>query len=148
MIKYKKGSIFDIAPEGSILVHACNAQGVWGSGIAKEFRKRFPKSFSEYNEFAKIAKVGDALLTDERIGCLFTSNNYGILVDSPESIVHNTRSAILNLLETIDSEEMGDLPIYSNKFNSGLFNVPWEQTEAILKYYEDYFSFNWIVCEL
>jgi hypothetical protein len=34
MIKYHKMSLFDV-PTGSVLVHAVNNQGVWGSGIAK-----------------------------------------------------------------------------------------------------------------
>ena len=49
MIQYKKMSLFD-APENSIITHACNAQGVWGSGIAKEFKKRYSNAFEVYYE--------------------------------------------------------------------------------------------------
>lgn len=31
MLKYEKMSLFD-APPGAILMHGCNAQGVWGRG--------------------------------------------------------------------------------------------------------------------
>ncbi|KAK4904538.1 ADP-ribose 1''-phosphate phosphatase, partial [Elasticomyces elasticus] len=33
------GSLFD-SPDGSALIHACNCMGVWGSGIANDFRER------------------------------------------------------------------------------------------------------------
>lgn len=72
-IKYIKGSLFD-APEGYILTHACNAQGVWGSGIAKEFKKRKPLAFKNYNLFCKdpktdngVKKSAEGLLRVEKV---------------------------------------------------------------------------------
>lgn len=37
-------NLFDVL-HGSILVHACNAQGVMGRGIAKEMKEKFPKNY-------------------------------------------------------------------------------------------------------
>jgi len=31
-----------------LILHGCNAQGVMGSGVAKQIRKKFPKAFEEY----------------------------------------------------------------------------------------------------
>jgi O-acetyl-ADP-ribose deacetylase (regulator of RNase III) len=35
------------APEG-VFVHGCNAQGVMGSGVAKEVKAKYPKAFESY----------------------------------------------------------------------------------------------------
>jgi len=42
-----KASLFT-APEGSIIIHACNTKGVWGSGIAAAFAKIFPDARNVY----------------------------------------------------------------------------------------------------
>jgi ADP-ribose 1''-phosphate phosphatase len=145
MIKYVKGSLFD-APRGSILVHAVNAQGVWGSGIAVEFKKRFPEAYKNYKFMCEAAPLtGVALLTAEengyQIGCLFTSFNYGDRKDSKGTILRNTKNAIPDFLFLC-----GDKPIWSNKFNSGLFGVPWEETEKVLAAVIG--EKEWNVCEL
>jgi ADP-ribose 1''-phosphate phosphatase len=135
MIIHKKGSLFD-APKYSVLIHAVNAQGVWASGIAKEFKARFPKSFEEYAEHCirPTEAVGLGLIlpeeNDYNVGVLFTSLHYGILKDSKDVILQHTKDAL-------DTFFMGKTawsrPLHSCKFNSGLFGVPWEETEAILK---------------
>ena len=47
-IIYKRGDPFAQSGEDKILVHACNCKGVWGSGIAVEFAKRFPFAHADY----------------------------------------------------------------------------------------------------
>lgn len=150
-IIYKKISLFD-APKDSLLVHSCNGQGVWASGIAKEFKEKFPKSFEAYNHYCIWNKVdvgpneGTAMICPEenryRIGCLITSENFGAKVDSPEIILDNTYNALLDLFDL----NRRKLLIYSNKFNSGLFKVPWEKTEEILNQFIESLDYDWIVC--
>ena len=146
MLIYQKASLFT-APLGSILVHACNAQGVWGSGIAVEFKKRFPGSFTAYNQYCTDALTagrtitGTALVTGPEqgyyIGCLITSFNYGVRRDAEPVILTNTEVAVRNLLRSLKNPPAGVvnpiISIYSNKFNSGFFGVRWEETEEILK---------------
>src|SRR5216684_1503693 len=102
-IVYKKGSLFD-APHGSVLVHACNAQGMWGSGIAKEFASRFPESYEDYKAICQVGyelgtgqlETGQAFVlgceNEHRVGCLITSSNYGQLKDPKDVILKNTRN--------------------------------------------------------
>lgn len=139
-IVYKKGSLFD-APEGSILVHACNAQGMWGSGIAKQFAERFPVSYEDYKTICSMPQfeVGQGFVLSrengQRIGCLITSGNYGQLRDPKDVILKNTRSALRDLLGLTGKLNCWigeDEQIHSCKFNAGLFGVPWEETEKIL----------------
>jgi ADP-ribose 1''-phosphate phosphatase len=152
-------SLFD-APEGALIVHACNCQGVWGSGIAAEFAKRYPKSFETYRDICNEAFAADTepelllgwseILPEQegeahRIGCLFTSKDYGRNVDPPIEIVVNTVSAVCDLF--ISCTHLGFDRVYSNKFNSGFFNVPWQYTEAILGTLFGSLDFEWIVCD-
>lgn len=152
-IYYKKMSLFE-APKGSSLVHACNEQGVWGSGIAAEFKKRFPKSFEEYRDFCNDQKTYEfhkvfpfpTLIckteNDYKVGCLMTSSNYGSKVDSEEKILRKTQFALEGLIQ-IDTPAL----FYSNKFNSGLFKVPWEKTEALIQKFIDKYDIDWVVCD-
>jgi ADP-ribose 1''-phosphate phosphatase len=127
-VKTRKGDLFT-APKGSYLAHACNCQGVWGSGVAKEFKLRFPASFLEYEAKCKSgATRGDILICKEENGhhvvCLFTSLNYGERVDPPELIIESTVKALKSLPK--------DIKIHMPLINSGFFKVPWEETEKIL----------------
>lgn len=154
-LTYKKQSLFD-APWGSVIVHACNAQGVWGSGIAKEFAERYPSSYELYRHHChnhdpyEGETVYGAVMIDSNdknedhiIGCLFTSENYGSKKDDKETIKLNTVIALFDLLKYSGISE-----VYSNKFNSGLFGVPWEETESILKFVLNKFpNVDWIVCD-
>lgn len=129
-----KGDLFT-APEGSILLHACNCKGVWGSGIAAAFAKRFPKAREQYTELCQ--KNGHILLgtahliptTRFTIGCVFTSKSYGGNVDAPDKILEATRTAIADLI----AKNVENKPIHMCKINSGLFRVDWNDTKKILK---------------
>lgn len=158
MITYKKISLFD-APEGSILVHGCNGQGVWGSGIAKPFKEKYPRSWVEYNKYCvdalakdkKFGAVGTTLITSQEnkrfVGCLITSVSYGPDKDSVADIVAQTFLALDSLFRNL--KESGELsrPIYSNKFNSGMFKVDWQYTERCLKYFTNRYGVEWVVCD-
>lgn len=150
---YKKISLFD-TPEDSVLVHACNGKGAWGSGIAKEFKKRFPEAYKQYSNYCKeFGFVGMAQLitaTDPEgssywIGNLINSAGYGSILDTEDEIMVNTVLAINNLCFQLESKGLNT--IYSNKFNSGLFKVPWEKTEAIIKVFVNRYNLTWIVCD-
>lgn len=142
MIIYKKGDLFKEAPSNAMLLHACNCQGVWGSGIAKTMKEKFPEEFRLYQKYAHdmyqlMAEgevivsdaVGTALITN-RVVSLFTSINYGSKVSSPENILIHTKNALEDLVKKTPCLEF-HLP----KINSGLFKVPWEETEKILNEY-------------
>lgn len=147
---YKKMSLFG-APKGSVLVHACNSKGVWGSGIAKDMKTRFPKAFENYNNecllYPMIAEFDFTMENEYKIASIITSKSYGNDVDSKDEILVNTSIALNELCRYLDDNDDNDL-IYSNKFNSGLFKVPWEETEKILKILVDRYHLIWTICEL
>lgn len=147
---YKKMNLFD-APVGSILVHACNAKGVWGSGIAKDMKQNYPYAYycyeAECQKYPMIAEFDYTRDQDKIIVSLITSQDYGRNVDSPQEILVNTTIALNELGRYLEDNDEQD-KIYSNKFNSGLFKVPWEETEKILKVIVDRYNLNWVVCEI
>ena len=146
-------SLFDAEP-GSILVHACNAEGIWGSGIAAQIKKRYPKAYERYS--IHCSDIGPSILgfstqanilNDKHQICnMITSSIDSKGPDDIETILINTTLALDHFLNRYTSRYVGT-PIYSNKFNSGIFNVPWERTEKVLKVLTDRYNVEWTVCE-
>lgn len=138
------GDIFD-APDNTVLIHACNCQGAWGSGIAAAFKQKYPKAFKRYNEHCtgKTVPTGTALLIPpvedngpkHFIGCLFTSSHWGQRKDSPRKIRENTGPAMKQLLQQLRDLKSGDhiTEIRICQINSGAFKVPWKHSLEILK---------------
>lgn len=135
MIIYKTGDLFKLAPPNSMLIHAVNCQGVWGSGIAKIMKENFRDEFCLYQKHCddnlsnryESNVIGEALITN-RVVSLFTSFHYGEKVDPPSVILANTKNALNDLFTKTPCTEF-----HMPKINSGLFRVPWEETEKILK---------------
>ena len=149
-LEIRKGNLFDALNRNDVFVHACNAQGVWGSGIAKEFKKRFPSAYNMYRNKVNNPGDGYCIYVDSgiMIGCLITSENYGKLKDPPEVILDNTYEAIKNML---NNHIRGDITIHSPKINAGLFEVPWKDTEEVIVTVcneETEHNIKWIVWEL
>lgn len=144
-IIYHTSSFFD-APKDVFLVHSCNAEGVWGSGIAKQFKNLHPKSFLQYKNYCdrndKIIWPWNCLITTENVVCFFTSVSYGNNVDSPQTILRNTENALRNFLPIAKAI---DRPIHSNKFNSGLFGVEWSSTETLIREGIEVYDLEWNV---
>ncbi|KIM26417.1 hypothetical protein M408DRAFT_330595 [Serendipita vermifera MAFF 305830] len=130
-----EGDLFAKAPANAVLVHACNTQGSWGSGIAAVFRQKYPDAYEIYHNTC--LEKGDALLgtcllipAGERdIACLFTSRRFGRNVDNKDMILQSTKTAVQDLMR--QTRESGK-PIYGCRINAGLFRVPWEETVAVL----------------
>ena len=51
MVKIIDGNLFD--SKANIICHQCNCQGVMGSGVAAEVKRRYPEVFKEYQDFCK-----------------------------------------------------------------------------------------------
>lgn len=148
-------SLFN-APEGSVLVHACNCKGVWASGIAKEFKERFPAAERIYKDACHdFGIIGTAQLISSYdikqnsatywIGNLLTSSGFGNTLDTQDEVLVNTVLALWNLCSNLQSKNIDS--VYSNKFNSGLFKVPWMKTEAFLKVFVDRYDLTWVICD-
>jgi ADP-ribose 1''-phosphate phosphatase len=123
------GDLFSNAPTGAVLVHACNTQGVWGSGIAAVFKARFPKAYEIYHATCEEhgdSLLGQALLIDPQeddtkangggkgyaIVCLFTSRKFRKNKDSKDLILQSTKTAVVQLKELLAQKGIEDWPVY------------------------------------
>lgn len=147
-VDHKYGNLFSVK-EG-LLVHACNMQGVWGSGVAKVFKAIYPSAFASYKidcllrgkSLRGTCSIFEGI--DASVGCLYTSFDYGPRKDSEELILQATIASVSNLLMKADGRE-----IHSPKINSGLFGVEWLKTEKIINNLLAYFpGQKWTVWEL
>lgn len=111
LVTETEGDIFD-AHSSAVVVHACNCQGSWGAGIAKAFRKNYPKAYPIYADHCTkhgSSLLGTALLIPSQaarypaIGCLFTSRGKGRTKDTPSTILDATRTSMEDLLMQIDA---------------------------------------------
>ncbi|CCC67580.1 hypothetical protein NCAS_0A10220 [Naumovozyma castellii] len=163
IIRYITGDILKPKPYPRIIIHSCNCNGSWGGGIAYQLAVKYPEAETVYmNHCTKYGSklLGSSLLipsfkdSDVLIACLFTSSFGGSSHDHSSSILRYTEEAINDLINTIATEKGG--PIYGAelqkplteyelelpKINSGIFGVPWELTEQVLKKYTGNISFN------
>lgn len=116
-------------PRSQSFLDACNARGVWGSGVGFVFKQKYPDAFHKYSIHchspppgSKISVkrhqaklVGTALLippsnttgqrqaceTPHYIACLFTSLDYGKQVSPADVILENTRNALRDLAKQV-----------------------------------------------
>jgi ADP-ribose 1''-phosphate phosphatase len=133
-----KGNLFD-APKGTLLVHACNTQGVWSAGIAASFSRLYPSYFKAYAQYCHAhgsSLLGTALILEgqwHKVGCLFTSTGYGSKALYQDAILDATFKSLVDLFDQVSDTEVVNMP----RINSGLFRVPWESTLEVLKSFED-----------
>lgn len=143
-LKYIRGDLFSASSSNqklTILAHACNPFGLWGAGVASQFKKRYPKAYTLYAEHCRsnkdllgtcyLARVGD---DQPLVACLFTSD----FTNTPSQIVSFTEASISDLarqvesLKDIERDDEGRAIVNMPQINSGIFNVPWEDTEEAL----------------
>lgn len=48
MVRFIEGNLFD--SKADVICHQCNCQGVMGSGVAAEVKKRYPEAFNSYRK--------------------------------------------------------------------------------------------------
>ena len=81
MIQILSGNLFDT--NAQIICHQCNRQGVMGSGVAAEVKRRYPEVFKEYCSFLKkpYVNLGSVLVVDcnekRAIANLIAQDKYG-----------------------------------------------------------------------
>jgi len=76
-IEYRKGKMFehDFSKdyEKRVIMHGCNKQGVMGSGVAKEFKQRYPEAFERYRSDIGL-RLGDCSFSkDSKTGVYLAS---------------------------------------------------------------------------
>ena len=81
MIKIIDGNLFD--SKANIICHQCNCQGVMGSGVAAEVKRRYPNVFEAYRQdyFDGFVKLGHVCFAtakrDQVIANMCAQDNFG-----------------------------------------------------------------------
>lgn len=132
-----KGDLFT-APEDYI-AHGCNAQGVMGSGVALEIRRRFPDAYKAYMA-TKPLLVGTAVISGRVIN-LITQQTYGRekkKYASPEWI----HAALLSM----ETQIPGGKSIAMPAIGAGLGGLNfWNDVEPVLVDHAESFDRNIVV---
>lgn len=141
-ITYIKGNILEAGDFPRILLHSCNCNGSWGGGIAYQLAMLYPDVEENYEESCE--RYGSGLLgkcqlieaekdDDLIIGCLFTAA-FGGSDQNDSDILKYTKMALENFKSQLQQYPgLNSSKIIMPKINSGIFGVPWEETEKILK---------------
>ena len=112
MIQYKNGNLLD-ATHG-IIMHGCNMQGVMGSGVAAQIKKKYPGAFSTYKNSLYRMNLGDVSIyehsNDLWIANALTQIFYG---NSPNTLYvsYDALEDALNNIMTITRAKCMDVHI-------------------------------------
>lgn len=133
MIEYKVGDICEAFKESEIdvLIHGCNAQGVMGSGIARQIKAEFPLAFNVYkrierNQGLYLGDYSTAKIDDGYIINFITQDHY-----LPRDFCHFNYKAFETGLKEIDRIFAG-VKIGMPKIGAGLAGGDWVKIEAII----------------
>lgn len=82
---YKEGNLLDALSRTDAIAHGCNCRGVWGSGVAKQMKERFPDAFTGYKRWCDVALspreiIGRVHRYEPETGIIFnmfTQEDYG-----------------------------------------------------------------------
>jgi ADP-ribose 1''-phosphate phosphatase len=149
-LSYHEGDLLEDAPNTALLVHACNASGAWGNGIAKQFRENYPEAYAAYHQYCRNTKpadiIGKSMLITQAdglaIGCLFVREGWGQPSRKEreagygDSVLRATKVALATLLQGLAKNEEEKVTVITEirmpKINSGLFGIEWQKTEDVI----------------
>jgi O-acetyl-ADP-ribose deacetylase (regulator of RNase III) len=134
MIQYQTGDVCEALRKGEIdvLIHGCNAQGVMGSGIAKQIKEQFPLAYTIYKRQERhyglsLSNFSTAKIEDNKfIVNLITQDQY-----LPRGVCHLDYDALELGLKEIDKLfHCGKIGM--PKIGAGLAGGDWEKIEGII----------------
>jgi O-acetyl-ADP-ribose deacetylase (regulator of RNase III) len=136
-ISYLNGNLFDaIEQEKQLCIfHSCNAQGVMGSGFAKEFRINFPQAYTDYVSLCRLYPQKENLLglvsetkVNENVLCSGIAQLY---YGRNPATTYVSYVALLSCLSWVMSKHK-ELDIHMPKIGTGLGNGKWNVIEKVI----------------
>lgn len=135
---YQKGNLLDVK-EG-IIVHGCNAQGVMGSGVAKEVKEKYPGAYEQYyndilnwrnRRLTYLGMISCYHVNDKlRIANAITQLNYG----RNTAVRYVSYDAIDDAFKAIGRFSLeGGWDIHIPKIGAGLGNGDWYVIRDIIE---------------
>lgn len=133
MIQEIKGNLLEV--ERGIIVHGCNAQGVMGSGVAKQIKEKYPQAYDVYKAFydTKSLLLGNAVIVYVKkslwVANGITQKYYGY---NP-AIKYINYDAVEGVFEQVrEFNEPYNLPICFPKIGAGLGGGNWKIISTII----------------
>lgn len=134
-IKYKKGDIIEATEV--LIAHGCNAQGVMGSGVAKEIRAKWPLAFTAYKDFydSRGLMLGDVIIVnidneDKIIANCITQEFYGL--DGTKYVDYNSIKMAMN--KVVSYCEINNIQSFAiPRIGAGYGGGDWSEIKKILQ---------------
>lgn len=133
-LKYIKGNIYEVRDKRSWTAFASRADGAI-SNKKPQYLRYSAKTYKEYCKKKKPQfvnfKQGEAYLTKDRGIFLMVSFSFAEKKENPEDI----KRRMFDSLEHLKALLPKNAKVFSTRLNTDVFDVPWEKTEAQLKYF-------------
>lgn len=145
MILYETGDIVELAKQGQIqyLIHGCNCQSTWGSGLAKQLKTAFPAAFEadKNDKRTKSQKIGDfshCKIGDLTIINAYTQFDYGTNYRRAEyGSIKRAFECIFSYWPYLKDEKMATV-----KIGAGLGGGEWPIIEDIINEVINFYGVN------
>lgn len=129
-IKHRSGDLF-ASQDLDALAHGCNCAGAMGRGIAVEFKRRWPKMYSEYRSRCRDGRFtpGDLFVWEEsgltvyNLGTQSHWRSQAELTAVDSAIRKTFDHAVRNGIRTIGMPRIG----------AGLGRLPWPEVERVIE---------------
>lgn len=149
-IKYVKGNVVDalLNNEVDYLIHCCNAQGKYASGVAGEIRQRIPEAYEAYMELYNTwtsrgnrdIPLGDFNISGSRVINLVGQRYYGR--DNKRYVNYGALAQGFSGIEECFRMDLTgeDVPYPENitlglpKIGAGLAGGDWEVIEELIEF--------------
>jgi O-acetyl-ADP-ribose deacetylase (regulator of RNase III) len=122
------GDLFELGLPA--LGHGCNCVGAMGAGIAKEFKRRFPRMYREYRRRCRNGQFGLGDVFVWQADALVIYNLATQPVPGPsarlDAIVTSVRAAL------VDAEHRGLSRLGVPRIGAGLGGLQWPDVAAVL----------------
>ena len=138
--------------EEGIICHQVNTQGVMGSGLALQIKRKFPVAFTEYKRFCDtltdkelLGAVAMVMITEKLVVAnLFGQTSYG------RQGIHTNYGALQNALEQVieAAEFNGDQVYVPYNLGCGLAGGNWLTVSKMIEKLEALYETEIIVCRL
>lgn len=127
MIKYIQGDLLE-APQ-KVIVHQCNCQGVMGSGVAFQIRRKYPSVYNVYMKGLSHSKLGDFIpaKVDGKIFINLLGQDHFL----PRGVCHTDYAAVRKALESLKDYCDDDLAM--PKIGCGLGGGDWKIMSALIE---------------
>jgi O-acetyl-ADP-ribose deacetylase (regulator of RNase III) len=144
MIVYRQGDVVQAFENGEVdvLIHQCNAQGVMGSGIARQIKERLRSAYEAYR--SQYEENGNKLYLADVVGAVgfkrANQRKHGTVLNvvGQDKYVDRTKcntnyaalgKGLLSCLEWIEKDDVIAMP----KIGAGLGGGDWRIIEALIE---------------